>query len=220
MNLEVVQEQSEILEIDYDNNRKIIENQFFDEEGNIFNSMLISFVSGISSIRGTPLNAEKLNLQPSNKNSPYCGLNVRTPTDKKKLFGNLQQTSSSLHRKAQAMNKPMHSNRKLFDGDEVTKPIHTKKASPRVMLVDKENNDKNGSFQNQLPGSPIPSIKGTWNKHVSPMGHDKLSNIRKSNNAVYKSPFVLRPQNENSKLAPQFATPLNGFKGSLVAPST
>lgn len=69
--LEVIQEQSEILELNYGDQRKIIENQFFDEEGNIFNSMLKSFASGISSIKGSPLDADKVVNFGTGKNSPY-----------------------------------------------------------------------------------------------------------------------------------------------------
>lgn len=222
LNLEVVQqEQSEILEMDYsDNRKKIIENQFFDEDGNFFNSMLISFASGISSVKGSPLDVEKLNIQPNSKNSPYYDLNIRTPIDKKKLFGNLKQTSSSLHRKAQAMNKPMHSNRKLFDGEDELKPKIFQQSSSKVVLIDKENNSENGQKFNQMIHSPILSIKGTWDHKAPPTPVEKLSPADSPNTALYKSPFVLHPKNLNLKSGPQFATPLNGLKGSLVVPST
>jgi len=101
--------------------------------------MLKSFASGISSIKGSPLDSEKIAGIQLNKPSPYIDLNIRTPNDKKKLFGNLQQTSSSLLRKAKAMNKPIHSNRKLFsENDEKLGLKRIPQA--KIMLSNKENN--------------------------------------------------------------------------------
>lgn len=138
--IEIVQEQSEVLEVNYPlNNRKIIENQFFDEEGNIFNSMLKSFASGISSVKGSPLDKDKLLIQATTKNSPFCEIITKTPIDKKKIFGSLKQTSSSLLRKAQAMNKPIHSNRKLFENGEDEK-LSSASNQEALHILNKENN--------------------------------------------------------------------------------
>lgn len=208
--LEVVQEQSEVFDLNPNENAKIIENQFFDEDGNIFNSMLKSFASGISSIKGSPMEINKQYGQPTAKTSPYCDLIVRTPIDKKKLFGNFKQTSSSLLRKAQAMNKPVHSNRKLLFENPETKEIK----QPIVQLVDKENNCENMKKQVIQVKSPIPSIKGIWEKSVSP--EEKLAKISSPDTAYYKSPFVLNPPTVGAK-GSNFGTPYNGLKGSIVS---
>lgn len=218
--IEVIQEQSEILEVNYADNRKIIENQFFDEDGNFFNSMLKSFASGISSIKGSPLDLDKIHNQPTTKNSPYCDLNIKTPIDKKKLFGNFKQTSSSLLRKAQAMNKPIHSNRKLFENDEEVKPPLKNKNHPLVELTNKENNCANEMYAGHRMTSPIPSVKGTWAKNISPTPVEKFTKASSPDTAYYKSPFVVLQPNPNMRSVTKFDTPLNGLKGSLVAPST
>lgn len=218
---EVVQEQSEIMEIDHaDHKNKIIENQFFDEDGNIFNSMLKSFASGISSIKGSPLDADKLHIQPSSKNSPYWDLISKTPIDKKKLFGNLKQTSSSLIRKAKAMNNPVHSNRKLFSEEEPEKALIKGIPQARVILSDKENNWENSKYKAPQAISPVMKLNSDWSKTGTPIPIEKLQKAASPDTAYYKSPFVLQPQNINLKGSAQFATPLNGLKGSLVAPST
>lgn len=178
--------------------------------------MLKSFASGISSIKGSPLDADKVVNFGTGKNSPYWDLNVRTPVDKKKIFGNLKQTSSSLLRKAQAMNKPIHSNRKLF-ADKA--PVIPQK---KFELSNKENNWENTETKNQhnLAVSPIPSVKGTWGKFNSPNMTEKDTKFGSPDTAYCKSPFVLHPFHQNMKNASQMATPLIGLKGSLVATST
>lgn len=220
--IEVVQEQSEILEYNYAENRKIIDNQFFDEDGNIFNSMLISFASGLSSIKGSPMNLDKnIPNQATNKNSPFCDLIVKTPIDKKKLFGNLKQTSSSLIRKAQAMNKPVHSNRKLFGDDEKTeKPKLKGVPQAWFQLTDKENNCDNAKYQGHISRSPMSVVKTGFNQTSTPIPIEKLRMGASPDTAFYKSPFVVHPKNINLKAQSNFGTPLNGLKGSLVAPST
>jgi hypothetical protein len=204
------------LELNYGGQRKIIENQFFDEEGNIFNSMMKSFASGISSVKGSPLDVDKFVNFATGKNSPYWDLNVRTPVDKKKIFGNLKQTSSSLLRKAQAMNKPVHSNRKLFS-DKVSNVPQNK-----FELSNKENNCDNTVTKNSnnMAVSPMPSVKGTWGKFNSPGLTEKATIMGTPDTAFYKSPDVLNPHRQNLNNASQVATPLNGLKGSLVANST
>ena len=68
--------------------------------------------------------------------------------------------------------------------------------------------------------SPIPSVKGTWNKINSPNINTKMVKIGSPDSAYYKSPFVLHSNNQKFKNASQAVTPLNGLKGSLVATST
>ncbi|CAI2364563.1 unnamed protein product [Moneuplotes crassus] len=218
LNQQFLQEQSEILETKIGDQRKIIENQFFDEDGNFFNSMMKSFASGISSIKGSPIDADKCIGLPNNKPSPYLDLVVRTPADKKKLYGNFKQTSSSLLRKAQAMNKPIHSNRKLFSDNE--KDVKMKGVPQAVVsLNDKENNCDN-TPKNKAVVSPIPSVKGTWGKFNSPSASGLATKVGSPSTAYYKSPFVVNSNHPNAKTSSQVTTPMNGLKGSLVATST
>lgn len=135
--------------------------------------MMKSFASGISSIKGTPLNPEKINIQQTTKNSPFCEIITKTPKGKM-IFSNLKQTSSSLLRKAQAMNKPIHSNRKLFN-DEEEKSVGAKSKLDENKLNDKENACRNGKQSLTNIQSPIPSVKGMWNQTGSVVFKGKTS---------------------------------------------
>lgn len=181
--------------------------------------MMKSFASGISSIKGSPIDADKWIGLPTNKPSPYLDLVVRTPADKKKLYGNFKQTSSSLLRKAQAMNKPVHSNRKLFSDNE--KEVKKRGVPQAVVSLnnDKENNCDN-SPMNKAVVSPIPSVKGTWGKFNSPNASGMATKVGSPSTAYYKSPFVVNSNHPNAKTSSQVTTPMNGLKGSLVATST
>ena len=224
-------EQSEVIEINNTNRDKIkiMENQLFDADGNLFSSMWKSIASGVSSGKGSPIDIQKVPIQGtigSKNNSPMIEIITKTPVDKKKLFGNLKQTSSSLIRKAQAMKEPMHSNRKLFSNDgqknnnnaisQLGIESYDKKTKKNFELVqDKENNCHNAKFASIQ--SPIPSIKGTWNNIISPTALVKIKAISPDNTSQ-KLPMAIH--SVNSRGMSNYGTPSNGLKGSIVAPST
>lgn len=136
----------------------------------------------------------------------------------KNKFGNFKQTSSSLLRKAQAMNKPVHSNRKLFsDNENEIKQKGIPQA--KVSLQDKENNCGNGSKEN-MAVSPIPSIKGTWGKFNSPYGSGLATKVASPNTAYEQTPYVVNSKNLNIKTSSEMTTPMNILKGSMIATST
>lgn len=184
--------------------------------------MLKSFASGISSVKGSPLDKDKLLIQATTKNSPFCEIITKTPIDKKKIFGSLKQTSSSLLRKAQAMNKPIHSNRKLFENGEDEK-LSSASNQDALHILNKENNWNNGKVAVLKLQSPIPTVKGSWNWAVSPKNGEKTVKIGSPDSVYNKSPpLVLYPKAHwiNLKSSTQFGTPQNGLKGSLIASST
>jgi len=187
----------------------------FDSDGNLFSSMCKSFASGVSSIKGSPLNVEKIPPQifGSKQNTPFMEIVTKTPIDKRKIFSSFKQTSSSLLRKAQAMKEPIHSNRKLFDNDAQRPTFDPQKY--------KQENDKENNCQNRKQlkmHSPIPSVKITWNQTISPTPVGKLFKAVSPDIVAKKSPFIV--QSQNFKGISCYGTPINGLKGSILAPST
>ena len=119
------------------------------------------------------------------------------------------------------MNKPIHSNRKLFEGGEEGK-VELISKQENLHIVNKENNWNNGKFANFKMQSPIPTVKGSWNCTVSPQNAEKTVKIGSPDSVYNKSPFILYPKAHKISLksSTQFGTPQNGLKGSLVASST